>query len=181
VGSLSRRKNVQGIVSAAEILLKRFRSLKCVFVGGQAKVLAENDFGTDASVVDRLVFVGQIDSTSELFRYYRHASCFVFPSFYEASPMPPTEAMSAGCPVVASAIPPHHERLRDAALYCQPRDANDIARKVAMVLEDAGVRDGLIAKGLKRASEFAWDRAALETLRIIDDVVRTDPAFNRAA
>jgi len=129
------------------------------------------EFPIPEEIRDRFLFRGQVNDAAEIFGLYRRAACFLFPSYYEASPLPPMEAMATGCPVVASAIPSHHERLGDAALYCDPDDASDIARKVASVLRDEGVASGLRSRGIKRASEFTWHRCALETLRAIDDVM----------
>jgi len=171
VGSLSRRKNVQGVIAASEVLFREFPNLKTVLVGGGTKVFNMREFPIPEEIRDRFLFRGQVNDAAEIFGLYRRAACFLFPSYYEASPLPPMEAMATGCPVVASAIPSHHERLGDAALYCDPDDASDIARKVASVLRDEGVASGLRSRGIKRASEFTWHRCALETLRAIDDVM----------
>lgn len=171
VGSLSQRKNVQGVMAACEILFDQFPDLEALYVGGQSKVFSRKEWKVSADVAIRTRFLGQLHDDGSLCRLYRNASCFIFPSFYEASPMPPTEAMANGCPVVASAIPPHHERLGDAVLYCDPSDPADIARKVATVLSDPGVAHGLRTRGLSRAREFSWHRCAEETLRVIHEVV----------
>lgn len=175
VGSMSRRKNVQGVLAAADLLVEEFPSLKTVLVGGSTKVFAGGEWEISERLSNRLVHRGQVDNVEEIFWFYRHARCFVFPSFFEASPLPPTEAMAAGCPVVASAIASHHERLGDAALYCDPHDPEDIARRIAQVLHDPGVSNGLVARGFKRASEFTWERCAEETLRVIDEVAGEIP------
>jgi glycosyltransferase involved in cell wall biosynthesis len=179
VGSMSRRKNVQGVLAAADLLVDEFPSLETVLIGGQTKVFATGSWEISPRMRDRLIHRGQVEDLSELYWHYRHARCFVFPSFFEASPLPPMEAMAAGCPVVASAIPSHHERLGDAALYCDPNEPADIARRVGHVLRDPGLAQGLVARGWKRASEFTWTRCAEETLRIIDEVARELPGPKR--
>ena len=181
VGSLSRRKNVQGVIAASETLFEEFPNLTTVLVGGGTKVFNTREFEIPAKIRDRFIFRGQVNDAAEIFWLYRRAACFVFPSYYEASPLPPMEAMATGCPVVASAIPSHHERLGDAALYCDPDDPSDIARKVGSVLRDEGLAHGLRSRGVKRASEFTWHRCALETLRAIDDVVVKTPTVTRRA
>ncbi|MBY0587867.1 glycosyltransferase family 4 protein [bacterium] len=175
VGSMSRRKNVQGVLAAADLLTEEFPLLKTVIIGGQTKVFADGPWEISSRLRERLIHRGQVDDVEELFWFYRHARCFLFPSFFEASPLPPMEAMAAGCPVVASAIPSHHERLGDAALYCDPNDAGDIARRAAQILRDPGLANGLMTRGWKRAAEFTWARCADETLRIIDEVAHEIP------
>lgn len=175
VGSMSRRKNVQGVLAAADLLVEEFPHLKTVMVGGNTSVFSTGEWDVSSRLASRLIHRGQVDDVAEIFWYYRHAQCFVFPSFFEASPLPPIEAMASGCPVVASAIPSHHERLGDAVLYCDPNDPSDIARRVSHVLRDPGIASGLAAKGMKRASEYSWARCAEETLRIIDEVASEAP------
>jgi glycosyltransferase involved in cell wall biosynthesis len=182
VGSLSRRKNVQGVIAASEILFEDFPDLTTVLVGGGTKVFHSREFSIPEVIRERFIFRGQVNDTAEICGIYRRAACFVFPSYYEASPLPPMEAMAAGCPVVASAIPSHHERLGDAALFCDPDDPSDIARKIATVLLDDGIAHGLRMRGVKRAGEFTWQRCAMETLRAIDDVViKTSTVTRRVA
>jgi glycosyltransferase involved in cell wall biosynthesis len=42
------------------------------------------------------------------------------------------EAMTAGCPVIASNIPVLKEVYGRAALYFDPRDVNDMAKKIKL-------------------------------------------------
>ncbi len=107
---------------------------------------------------------------------YAGATAFVMPSLYEGFGLPPLEAMAAGAPVIcsnASALP---EVVGDAALLVNPRDAEDIARALTRVLDDAALRDELRAKSLARAAQFSWEHTARETL----DVYRAVSLSSRA-
>jgi ATP-binding cassette subfamily B protein/ATP-binding cassette subfamily C protein/ATP-binding cassette subfamily B multidrug efflux pump len=61
---------------------------------------------------------------------YENAACFVFPSRYEGFGLPPLEAMSCGCPVVASAAEAVMETCGDAAWYCPPHAPEAFAKAV---------------------------------------------------
>jgi glycosyltransferase involved in cell wall biosynthesis len=99
--------------------------------------------------------------------YYRGAALFLFPSLYEASPLPPIEAMRCAVPVVASRIGSLEERCGDAALYCDPHDAQDIMAKVERILDQPDMAAGLVERGLRRAEDYSWRNCALRTLERI--------------
>ena len=166
VGSLSKRKNFFGILQAA-CRLARKRKFNFVFVGGSAGGIADNSLNVPDDVRSHFTFAGQIDDTVTLIQYYRRAACFLFPSYYEASPLPPIEAMACGCPVIASNIPSLRERCGDAAVYCNPTDIEDIVAAVERVMDDPGIRTSLQTLGRQRSAKYTWERCAAETLDVI--------------
>ncbi len=99
-------------------------------------------------------------SDEQLKGLYRNALCFVFPSRYEGFGIPPLEAMSLGCPVVASDIPPVKEVCGEAATYFDPTDADQLAQKLVAITSDPEAKERWRAKGLTRAQIFSWRKAA---------------------
>lgn len=95
---------------------------------------------------------------------YGQAEMLVFPSLCEGFGFPVLEAMACGTPVVASSIDTLQEISAGAAVLVNPESADDIAAGIHRVAADANLRDELRQKGLARASEFSWLRAARETL-----------------
>jgi len=170
VGSLSKRKNIDTIMEVATRLARRFGT-RFVAIGGTAGGLSPFDWQPPADVAHLIEFVGQLDDTDRLMDYYRGASCFLFPSFYESSPLPPIEAMACGCPVVASATPALMERCGDAALYCNPSNPDDVEAQVVRVLTDKNLAARLRTAGFTQASHYGWDKAAQQTLDVIERVV----------
>lgn len=94
---------------------------------------------------------------------YANASAFVYPSLYEGFGIPMLEAMHYRCPVVASNTSCFPEIAGDAAVYFDPRTADDLAAVLTRVLDDAALRQTMIERGVAREAEFSWDRAARET------------------
>ncbi len=82
--------------------------------------------------------------------------------------------MAAGVPVVTSNVSSMPEVGGDAALYVDPRDPADIARKVVQAVEDTALRADCIQKGLARASEFTWRRTAEATLAVYEEILGMD-------
>jgi glycosyltransferase involved in cell wall biosynthesis len=165
VGSLSRHKNFSGVLETACRLVRK-RGFHFVFVGGLEGGILALDLKVPEDVSPNITFAGRVDDDT-LFRYYRHAACFLFPSFYEASGLPPVEAMAFGCPVVVSNIPALKERCADAAIYCDPRDIDSIAAAVELVMDDAALSSKLQSLGYERAASLTWDDCAKKTLEVI--------------
>ena len=166
VGSLSRHKNFRGVLETACRLIRK-RGFYFVFVGGIAGGIAEPDMEVPEDVAPHITFAGRVDDPT-LFRYYSHAACFLFPSFYEASGLPPIEAMARGCPTIVSDIPALNERCGDAAIYCDPHDIDSIAAAVEQVMDDDALRSKLRALGYQRAANFTWEACARDTLNLIN-------------
>lgn len=163
VGSLTRRKNADGLRQIADRLTST-RPVRFVFAGATAGVFSGLD-GVDgpAQSSGRIDFLGQVNDPHVLEALYRRASVFVFPSFYEASPLPPIEAMSAGVPVVASDIPSLRERCGDAAIYADPYDVDTFIEKIDGLLADPVLRGSMADRGRARAAGYSW-RAQTEHL-----------------
>jgi glycosyltransferase involved in cell wall biosynthesis len=180
VGSLSKRKNFQGAFEAA-CRLARERNFRFIFVGGVSGGISVNTPKIPSELRSLIEFTGQINDPSALVSLYKNAACFMFPSFYEASPLPPIEAMGCGCPVIASDIPSLRERCEYAAHYCDPHDTRSISAAVERVMDDRHLRTKLKELGYARASVFTWQRCACETLGAICKFVRQEAATHGAA
>jgi glycosyltransferase involved in cell wall biosynthesis len=166
VGSLSKRKNFPRMLKVACLLAIK-RKFHFVFVGDSSKSLVPSFFKIPDEISSRITFVGSVSDPAALSSYYRNAACFIFPSLYESSGLPPVEAMACGCPVIAADIPALRERCGDAAFYCDPNDINSIAGSIERVMDHIELRSKLKMLGYKRASMFTWDRCARETLNLI--------------
>jgi len=112
---------------------------------------------------DQVIFTGFVPNEL-LPKLYAAADLFVFPSLFEGFGIPVLEAMASGTPVCAADTSSIPEVIGDAGLLFDPQDVDAMATCMARLLDDAALRNRLVAAGIQRAAEFTWDRAAAEVL-----------------
>jgi glycosyltransferase involved in cell wall biosynthesis len=105
-------------------------------------------------------FVGWI-AQDELPRYYRAADICIVPTVaQEGLSRTSVEAMASGLPVVGSRIGGLPSTIADGVtgLLCEPGDPDDLARKLATLLDDSALRRDMGLAGRRRFEEdFPWD------------------------
>jgi glycosyltransferase involved in cell wall biosynthesis len=137
-----------------------------VVVGSKGNVYSQASLG---EIPPRVFFTGYV-SDSQLASLYRGSLGFIYPSLGEGFGFPPLEAMASGVPVITSSVTALPEVCGPAALYVDPCDTADLARKIKLLATDESVRSRLSELGLTRAQGFTWERSASETLRVLRDV-----------
>jgi glycosyltransferase involved in cell wall biosynthesis len=141
-GHVVARKGVIVLAHAARRFLEEFPNLHLVYAGG---VLREDRPRADVAIRDilgphlsrRCHLLGYLDRATVL-HCMRRARAFAFPSTIEMFPLVVVEAMTQGCPVVASGIPPFDEIIthNHNGLLANPARPADFAAAVTRVLRD---------------------------------------------
>lgn len=108
----------------------------------------------------------------ELELLYNSAQVLLYCSLYEGFGLPILDAFSCGLPVVTSNVFSMPEVGGDAALYVDPRNTEDMKRKVDCVMADLSLRKSMIEKGLKRVKEFSWEKCAGETADVYRSLMK---------
>jgi glycosyltransferase involved in cell wall biosynthesis len=139
-------------------------------VGGQGCERFRRDYSIpDTGWGADVIFPGWLDQR-DLPAVYSMSELFLYPSNQEAFPIPITEAMACGTPIVTSNANGLEEIAGDAALRVDPADDAAIAAAVLRVLNDDELCARLREAGLARAAMFSWDVCARQTLAILEDV-----------
>ena len=171
VGSIEPRKNLPRLLEALHLLRSRpgpNRDLTLVHAGPQGWRPDEVAAAVQAlALADAVRFLGYVPP-EQLRALYGLARLFAYPSLWEGFGIPLLEAMACGCPVVTSDVSSMPEVAGEAAVLVDPTSVEDIARGIAAVWNDDGLRCGLVALGLARARQFTWPRAARETIAVYD-------------
>jgi len=168
VGAIQTRKNTLNAVRAVASLPSRY---KLLLAGGNGYGSeAVHDFIRSENLKSRVKVLGYV-AAERLPILYQAANLFLFPSLEEGFGLPVLEAMAYGVPVAVSGTSSLPEVAGDAALYVDPHNPGDIAEKIRRGVEDVELRASLIRRGLARARQFTWERAARETLKVYDEAV----------
>lgn len=161
-------KNHLRLVEALALLKDRHPDMRLVFAGGakgghQAVVDAVGRLGLGHAVI----FLGYVSDVA-VQELYRRADALVMPSLLGPTNIPPLEAFSAGCPVVASRVYAVPEQLGDAALLVDPRSVPEIAAALDSVWTDSDLRRGLVARGRIRSAELSQDAFSARFAEIVE-------------
>lgn len=108
---------------------------------------------------DQIRFLGFV-SPSHLRCLYQLAHAVVIPSKFESASFPMFEAFRAGIPVASSNVTSLPEQAGDAALLFNPDQPREIAAAIIKLWSDPSLRRELVDRGLKRVSQFRWDKTA---------------------
>ncbi len=164
VGTFEPRKNLTTLL---HVLRHTPHDLRLVIVGeagwengGEPAQLAR-----ELGVMDRVQLAGRV-SDAELDQLYREARMLVFPSLSEGFGLPVLEAMSRGTPVICSRTGSLPEIAGEAAVLVDPLDRPQLAQHMSHMWTDNGLHADYRARGLQRAAQFSWERAARETMAV---------------
>ena len=175
VGTLEPRKNLPALIKAYALVRERHQAVgapKLVLVGSRGW-LCEDIFALveQLHLSDDVRFLGPV-GTDDLVGLYNGAIALVFVSLYEGFGLPALEAMACGTPVIAANVSSLPEVVGDAALLVSPHDIEEIAAAMGRLVCDAELRQDLRGRGLARARQFSWERAARETLAVYRTVAK---------
>ncbi|MBM4466395.1 MAG: glycosyltransferase family 4 protein [Chloroflexi bacterium] len=175
VSTIEPRKNLPTLLRAYRQLLDNYQNNVRLAVVGRRGWLSEEVFTLveELKLASDVLFLGRVP-IKDLLHLYNAAHLLVQPSFYEGFGLPPLEAMACGTPVVVSNVSSLPEVVGDAALLVDPEDVSQLTVAIWRVLTDQALRAELIAKGLKRAQCFSWEKTALQTLELYQRVAQGD-------
>jgi glycosyltransferase involved in cell wall biosynthesis len=118
-----------------------------------------------------LLNLGYLDA-EDLAALFRHAHAFVMPSLYEGFGLPLVEAMSCGCPVIASDRGSLPEVAGVGAQCFDAFDVQAMADAISKLLRSPEELQQKRSAALRRAADFSWDKAAQETISVYHHVNR---------
>lgn len=160
LGSLHPRKNIVGLIRAFEdFRQKAKKDFKLLLIGRMAwnteeiqRALSQSEWKED---IIHLSNIGE-----EAKDIVSAAEAMVYISLFEGFGIPILEAMTMGVPVITSNVSSMPEVAGDAALLVNPKDPKAVSQAMLRMVEEEGLRDKLIDKGLERVKAYDWDETA---------------------
>jgi glycosyltransferase involved in cell wall biosynthesis len=174
VSHLHRYKNALRLLEAFAAVAREHPRLSLVLAGEAAD---RNYWSEIESALARLGLTEKVKhvpgcSRAELKNICRGARAFVQPSLAETFSLPLAEAMAMGLPVAvarSSALP---EVAGEAALYFDPHDSTEMAEAMRRLVSDDNLCAALSEQAIIQAQNFSWERSALLTLELLDEVMK---------
>lgn len=160
VGNAHPHKNIEQLIKVFLSLRREYQYLKLVLAGPDHYFWQriKKEF-----IHKDIIYTGFLNE-EELVVLYKNSQLFVMPSLEEGFGIPLLEAMSLKVPVVSSDAGSLKEVGGDAVLYFNPKDKEDMKRKIMDGLNNQSLRKQLIEKGEKRGKDFSWNKMAKQTL-----------------
>ena len=170
VGTIQPRKNLLRLIDAFARLTQQHQiGWDLVLVGRRGWLSQEyKRHAAVRGLAGRVHFPGYLPDAA-VAALMEKAIFFAFPSLFEGFGLPVLEAQTTGVAVMCaknSALP---EIAGDAALLVDPNDVDDIAAAMLRLSRDEALRQELIAKGYENVKRFSWQKAARETLAVLEE------------
>jgi glycosyltransferase involved in cell wall biosynthesis len=114
------------------------------------------------------IFIGDWLNPNELYTAYSNAKVHVLPSYFETTGLSSLEAAAMGCNIVVTDKGDTRDYFKDDAWYCDPDDVSSIRAAVDAAYHapyDPAFRQRIL-------QDFTWERAAEETLKAYNQVLK---------
>jgi len=167
VGTVQPRKNLGRLIKAFAIHLRG--EVKLVIVG-QKGWLADDIYQLPKKlgIEERVKFLGHV-ADEELAKLYSGAEALLFPSLFEGFGLPILEAQACGCPVITSNLSSMPEVAGKGAILVDPYSEGDIVKGMER-LRITDYKQKLTKAGFKNIKRFSWEKAARETLAVLESL-----------
>lgn len=170
-GSLFEKKGIFQLMKAWNIVHKTMPDAQLVIFGkghiDKVKATLDEEVGKTVS------FMGHV-SRAELFPYLGESRAAIFPSFAESFALGPMEAMACQTAVIYTSRTSGPELIQDGenGLLVDPKDVEDMAQKLLLLLNDNALADRL-AKNAKQTilDKFQIKVIAQEHIQYYQQVV----------
>jgi len=163
-------KNLLNLLKAFKILIDQGQNIQLVFTGKKDPIYPEIPrLIQELRLEGRVVLTGFV-SDAELIDLMSGAEVYIFPSLYEGFGLPPLEAMQLGVPVACSNTSSLPEVCGDAAVFFDPRNPEEMAEKIGILLKNPELQQEFIKKGEQNLKRFSWKRMTAQILDIYNKV-----------
>jgi UDP-glucose:(heptosyl)LPS alpha-1,3-glucosyltransferase len=123
---------------------------------------------------DRVYF--RVGLFTDINKYFSAADIFILPSLYETFGLVVIEAMASCLPVVVSSsefvgAAELIEDNRDGMILKDPKNSEDILKKLNYLINDEDVRKQMGKDAVKKAAQYTWEKTADGMLKVFEESV----------
>ena len=174
VSTIEPRKNLPVLLQALRIVRDRHPNRHYHLVAAGARGWRETPILQQIDHLrlhDAITLLGSVHD-DDLHWLYANSRIYANPSRYEGFGLPLLEALACGAPALASDTSSLPEIGGDAPHYLPADDPLAWADALELLWDDDALRATMAARGPVQAAMFSWQRAATETLQLLNRVAK---------
>ncbi len=160
-------KGQRFLLEALAKLRTDYPDLKLVMIGRLKEGSTAKRTIEELGLADAVEFVSGV-TDERIVELYNESACAVVPSLYEGFSLPAIEAMSSGCPLVATtggALPEVTGPDGETCYSVTPADSEALAAGIRRVLDDPSAAARIGAAGRERViTRWSWRHTAVRTV-----------------
>lgn len=160
MGTIEPRKDIPTLIKAYELLPQEIRDTYSLVLSGGMGWKSEESFEAIKSASQKglnVIYTGYVDNEDKP-ALYHYAASYIMPSLYEGFGMPILEAAASKTPIIASDIPVLREAGGEGALYFEPKNATELSKVMASIVENDALTQELIKKAENHLVSFSWHK-----------------------
>ena len=170
-GGIDVRKNLEIMIEAFSIIIKKIPNCKLVITGDNLNLKPRlKTLVKELDIEKSVIFTGYVGEET-LGALIKHAGCICYPSLMEGFGMPVLEGFQTGVPVVCSNVTSLPELAQDSAILVNPMSSKEIAAGIISALKNKKKRTKMIEKGKLVVKKFNWNNTVDQTVDVYREVL----------
>ena len=167
-GRFSHHKGIDVLLDSFNLLSPDVPEIEVDLVGDGPEMKRIQQMALEMPEKIRINFYGW-KKREDLYRMYRDADLFVFPSRDEGMPNVILEAMASGLPVIATRIPGNEELVADGVngFLVHKDDPDELRRALEKLINDQELRRKMALKGKEKVMNYSWDKIVSEYIKAL--------------
>lgn len=173
-GRLSPVKGVSYLIKAMPKILQEFPNAKLEIIGYGEQEDDLRKLVRTLSLDKKINFVGAVEN-KEMPKYYHSSSVYILPSLVEGLPVALMEAMSCGCPVIATSVGGVPDLIGDGinGILIKTKSIEEISQSVIKILSDNNFRENIIKNAREKIKEnYDWQIIAMKFKRLYSEILQ---------
>ena len=169
VSSIEHYKNHLKLIDSIIRLRKKNYPITLDLVGSGRKYI-ENSIKNKLKIENNkeFIFFNGNKNPKQLREFYHGSNLFVYSSSCETFGQILLESMSSRLPILCSSMTGLEETAKDAAIYFDPLNDDDIDNKLKKIIDNTSLREEISKKAFNYAKNYSWSVCSLETFNFIE-------------
>lgn len=173
LGRIKKYKRVDLLINMFQKIIEEVPSVRLIVAGWGTEGLRVTDLVMQGQLQKKITISGPV-SNKEKKILLAKSWVFVNPSIGEGWSISVIEANLYGTPAVSFDVAGLAESIKHKETGLLAKDEDDLINKICEILKNHSLRKKLGKNAIKWSANFSWDRAAKESLQILENVKRSN-------